>query len=77
MLLRSAINTQHKMAVGTAAILGYGNIGARTDKTQQTNNCLGIHRQTFVTTFNPTCLSRLLHTKELIPFSQFACCRLC
>jgi hypothetical protein len=53
------------MAVGTAAILGYYNIGARTDKTQQTNNFLAIHRQTCVTTFNPTYMSRLLLTKEL------------
>jgi len=47
------------------AILGYGNIGARTDKTQRTNNFLAIHLQTCVTTFNPTCLSGLLPTKEL------------
>jgi hypothetical protein len=63
-----AQETEHKMAVGTIAILGYGNIGTRTDKTQQTNNFLGIHRQT---TFNPTCLSRLLPTRELLFLSLF------
>jgi len=63
--LRSARNTEHKMAVGTIAILGHGNIGTRTDKTQQTNNFLGINRQTCMTVFNPTCLSRLLPTREL------------
>jgi hypothetical protein len=35
---------------------------ARTDTTQQTNICLGIHCQTCVVTFNPKCLSRLLTT---------------
>jgi len=54
------------MAVGTVTILGYGNVGARTDKIQQTYNFLDIHRQTCVTAFNPTCLSRLLPTKELL-----------
>jgi len=54
------------MAVGTIAILGHGNIGTRTDKTQQTNNFLGIHRQTCMTTFNSTCLSRLLPTRQLL-----------
>jgi len=64
--LRSARNTENKMAVGTIAILGHGNIGTRTDKTQQTNNFLGIHRQTCMTTFNSTCLSRLLPTRQLL-----------
>jgi len=31
--------------------LGRGYIGARTDTTQQTNICVGIHRQTCVATF--------------------------
>ena len=39
---------------------GYGYVGARTDKTHQTNICLGIHIQTCVATFNLTGLSRLL-----------------
>jgi len=39
---------------------------ARTDTTQQTNFCLGLHLQTCVATFNLTCLSRLLPTKGLI-----------
>ena len=32
---------------------GRGYIGARTDTTQQTNICLGVHRQTRAATFNP------------------------
>jgi len=41
-------------------------IAARTDTTQQTNICLGLHLQICVATFNLTCLSRLLPTKGLI-----------
>jgi len=59
------------MAVGTIAILGHGNFGTRSDKTQQTNNFLVIHRQT---TFNPTCLSRLLPTRELVYLSKLTVC---
>jgi len=44
-------------------------IAARTDTTQQTNFCLGLHLQICVATFNLTCLSRLLPTIELIFFS--------
>ena len=33
---------------------GYGYLGARNDTTQQTNSCLGIHRQTHVSTFKGT-----------------------
>ena len=40
--------------------------GSTTDTTQQTNICLGIHRLTYVATFNPTCPSRLLPTKGLL-----------
>ena len=36
---------------------------------QPTNICLGIHRQTCVATFNPTCLSRLLATEGLLVLS--------
>jgi hypothetical protein len=43
--------------------------------TQQTNMCLGIHRQTCVATLNPTCLSRLLATKVLLFLSAY--CRWC
>ena len=50
----------------TAGPRGRGYFGARTDTTQQTNICLGIHRQICVATFNPTCLSRLLATKGLL-----------
>ena len=46
-----------------------GYIGARTDTTEQTNICLGIHRQTRVATFNPTCLSILLATHGLLVLS--------
>ena len=42
--------------------LGRSYIGARNDTTQQTNSCLGIHRQTRVATFYPTSLSRLIAT---------------
>jgi len=45
-------------------------IGARTDSTQQTNICLGIHRQTRVATFNPTCLSRLTATEDVLSQNQ-------
>jgi len=41
-------------------------IAARTDTTQQTNFCLGLHLQACVATFNLTYLSRLLPTKGLI-----------
>jgi len=41
--------------------LRYGNIGARTDTTQEIKICLGMFA-----TLNPTCLPRLLSTKELI-----------
>jgi len=37
---------------------GRGYVGDRTDTAQQTDICLGIHRQTRLATFNPTCLSR-------------------
>ena len=47
-------------------VKGYGYITARTDTTQQTNMCLGIHFQTCVATFNPTCLFRLLPTTVLL-----------
>jgi hypothetical protein len=47
------------------SVLGRGYIGARTDTTQQTNICLGIHRQTRVATFNTTYLSRLIATVGL------------
>jgi hypothetical protein len=72
--LRSARNTEHKMAVGIISILGHGNIGTGTDKTQQTNNFLGIHCQTRMTTFNPTCLSRLLPTRQLLFLSLLTVC---
>ena len=49
--------------------LGRGYIGARIDTTQQTNICLGIHRQTRVATFNPTSLSSLLAIKGLLVLS--------
>jgi len=51
--------------------LGRGYTGARTDTTEQTNICLGIHRQTRVVTFNPTCLSRLIATAAVLPQNQF------
>ena len=41
--------------------LRYGNIGARTDTTQEINVCLGM-----LATLNPTCLSRLLSIKGLL-----------
>ena len=44
----------------------YGHISARTNTTQQINICLGIHFQTCVATFNPTCLFRLLPTTILL-----------
>jgi hypothetical protein len=50
--------------------LGRGYIGARTDTTQQTNICLGIHRQTRVATFHPTCLSRLTATAAILSQNQ-------
>ena len=49
---------------------GRGYIGVRTDTTQQTNMCLGIHRQTRVATFNPTCLPRLIATAATLPQNQ-------
>ena len=49
-------------------------VGARTDTSQQTNVCLGIQRQTCVATFNSSCLSRLVATKELF-FPQSAYCK--
>jgi len=50
--------------------LDRGYTGARTDTTQQTNICLGIHRQTRVATFNPTCLSRLIATATILSQNQ-------
>ena len=50
--------------------LGRGYNGDRTDTTQQTNIYLGIHRQTRVATFNPTCLSRLTDTAAIISQNQ-------
>jgi len=44
------------------AVKRYGYISARTDTTQQINICLGIHFQTCVANFNPTCLFRLIPT---------------
>jgi hypothetical protein len=52
--------------VHTHSVLGRGYAGASTDTTQQTNICLGIHRQTRVATFNPTCLSILIATVGFI-----------
>jgi hypothetical protein len=45
------------------AVKGHGYISARTDTTQQTNICLGIHFQICVATFNSTSLLRLLPKK--------------
>ena len=53
----------------TPSVLGRGYNGARADTAQQTNICLGIHRQTRVATFNPTCLSRLIATVSLFALS--------
>ena len=52
------------------AVLGRGYIRARTDATQETNICLGIHRQTRVATVNPTCLSRLITTAAILSQNQ-------
>ena len=53
-----------------AYALGRGYSGTRTDTTQQTNISLGIHRQTRVATFNPTCLSRLIDTAAILSQNQ-------
>jgi len=55
---------------------GYGYAGARNDTAQQTNICLGTHRQTYMATFNPTCLPRFLSYRRIY-FSRPACCRWC
>jgi hypothetical protein len=55
--------------VYTYSVLGRGYTEARAGTTQQTNICLGIHRQTRVAKFNPTCLSRLVTTVGLFALS--------
>ena len=54
----------------TVSVLGRS---YKTDTTQQTNICLGIHRQTCMATFNMTCLSRLLATNGLLVLSLLFC----
>jgi len=60
----------------TARSKGTATLEPEPTKHSRANIYLGIHRQTSMATFRPTCLSRLL-TKKRAQFSQSPYCKLC